>query len=346
MEFTDIFFVLFVLIALIYLIKLTLLAVAIMYAIIKKRMYAIVRKLKWIKTKNYYSWAYSNRGDLYFAKEDYNKIIEDFNQVIQLNPKDAEAYYNRGVAHYKNNVYYKKDEYDEAIADFSQAIKLKQDYANAYYNRGKSYYHKGDYNKAIADFTQAICLNPNDEKSKQFLEEAQRAKDNKLSRFKKICSKLIQKFINFCILKSLAMESKNTIIKVDSNDASGYYKRGNTYLTKGDYDKAIADFNQAINIDPNYAWAYVKRGNAYLTKGDYDKAIEDYNQAINIDPNYAWAYSRRGYTYTKKNDYDKAIEDYDFAIYLSICSECVDEYAEECAKERLEKVQRTKMAKQ
>ena len=46
------------------------------------------------------------------------EAIADFDKAIELNPKDARAYYNRGVV---------KDElkqYKEAIADYDKAIEL------------------------------------------------------------------------------------------------------------------------------------------------------------------------------------------------------------------------------
>ena len=50
--------------------------------------------------------------------------------------------------------------------------------------------------------------------------------------------------------------------------------------------------NQAIN--------YLNRGWAYSGKGDYDRAIADYNQAMGLHPNYALAYNNRGLAYYHK----------------------------------------------
>ncbi|MBL1210542.1 MAG: tetratricopeptide repeat protein [Geminocystis sp. GBBB08] len=35
-------------------------------------------------------------------------------------------------------------------------------------------------------------------------------------------------------------------------DANTYFNRGNYYLNRKEYEKAIADFNKAIELDPNY----------------------------------------------------------------------------------------------
>jgi len=45
------------------------------------------------------------------------------------------------------------------------------------------------------------------------------------------------------------------------------------------FDKAIADFNEAIRLDPKDPQAYQNRGIAYEKKGEKAKAEEDFAQA-------------------------------------------------------------------
>src|SRR5208337_651232 len=93
-----------------------------------------------------------------------------------------------------------------------------------------------------------------------------------------------------------------------------YYNRGNAWTYKKEYDKAIADFNEAIRIDPKYACAYHNRGNAWGNKKDYEKAIADYSEAMRIDPKCAYAYNGRGNAWRANKDYDKALSDYNEGI--------------------------------
>jgi tetratricopeptide (TPR) repeat protein len=64
--------------------------------------------------------------------------------------------------------------------------------------------------------------------------------------------------------------------------AATYNNRGNVYAMQGDYDRAIADYDEAIRLDPALASAWHNRGNAYARKGDADRAIADYNEAIRL----------------------------------------------------------------
>ncbi len=55
-----------------------------------------------------------------------------------------------------------KREFDKALSDYNEAIKIDPRYAQAYYNRGLVQMEKKDYDKAIADFSEAIRLDPRD----------------------------------------------------------------------------------------------------------------------------------------------------------------------------------------
>ena len=60
----------------------------------------------------------------------YLAAISDYDKAIQLEPDDAEAYYNRG--HCEGRV----GTILAAISDYDKAIQLEPDLAEAYNNRG------------------------------------------------------------------------------------------------------------------------------------------------------------------------------------------------------------------
>jgi tetratricopeptide (TPR) repeat protein len=99
-------------------------------------------------------------------------------------------------------------------------------------------------------------------------------------------------------------------------EARAYSNRGLGYHRKGDYDRAVADFDQAISLDPKAGEAYHRRGDTRFNKGEYDRAIADYDQAIALDPNED-VIAYRGLVYLAKGDYDRAIADFDQATALN-----------------------------
>lgn len=92
------------------------------------------------------------------------------------------------------------------------------------------------------------------------------------------------------------------------------YNRGNAYVTKGSYDLAIADFDEALKLDPKNASTLNNRGNARNDKGDAEAAMADFDAAIKTNARYAAAYFNRGNALAAKGETARALKDYDFAI--------------------------------
>ena len=95
-----------------------------------------------------------------------------------------------------------------------------------------------------------------------------------------------------------------------------YNNRADAYVSEGQYDVAIQDYNQSIKLNPTYAKPFNNRGVAYEKQGNYDRALDDLNAAIKLDPNYADAFVNRAETYQKKGDYADAVKDFDEALRL------------------------------
>ena len=89
--------------------------------------------------------------------------VTAYSKAIKINPKDKNAYGERGVA------YFRLGKYKLAIADFDKAVQLNPKNALAYYDRAISYNSLGDYNKAIGDLKVAAKLG--DKISQDFLKK-------------------------------------------------------------------------------------------------------------------------------------------------------------------------------
>ncbi|NJR65726.1 MAG: tetratricopeptide repeat protein [Leptolyngbyaceae cyanobacterium CRU_2_3] len=80
------------------------------------------------------------------------QAIADLNRAIQIDPNNADAYYNRGKARTEQR------DAAGAIADYTESIRLDPTLAGAYGNRGLLYAETGKPADAIADLQQAAQL--------------------------------------------------------------------------------------------------------------------------------------------------------------------------------------------
>ena len=66
--------------------------------------------------------------------------------------------------------------------------------------------------------------------------------------------------------------------------AVAYNNRGYVFIERGNFDRAIRDFDEAIRLNPTYALAYQHRSIARERKGDFRGAFRDVVGVIIIDP--------------------------------------------------------------
>ena len=87
--------------------------------------------------------AYNNRGLVYQDLGNYDLSINDFKKIIVIDPQAEFAYANRG------NSYRLMSKYDEALKDYNCAIKIDSIDSKLYANRGSIFDKLGKYKNAI-----------------------------------------------------------------------------------------------------------------------------------------------------------------------------------------------------
>ncbi|MEM8641445.1 MAG: tetratricopeptide repeat protein [Cyanobacteria bacterium P01_G01_bin.54] len=102
-----------------------------------------------------------------------------------------------------------------------------------------------------------------------------------------------------------------------SQSAEDFASQGDKKYEEGDYEGAIAEYNNALHLNPEFTQVYNNRGIAKSCLGDHKGAIDDYSQALRLDPSSANIYNNRGYLKYELGDKLGAINDYDKAILLS-----------------------------
>ena len=129
---------------------------------IERRIRALLKRPHFCKVKLDRAALHKSKFELTFmplepapqSKRDLDGAVADQTKAIQLNPDNAGAYYNRGVAKQT------KGDFEGAIADYTKAIQLNPDNREAYDQRGIAKKAKGDLEGAIADHIKAAQLKP------------------------------------------------------------------------------------------------------------------------------------------------------------------------------------------
>jgi len=113
-----------------------------------------------------------------------------------------------------------------------------------------------------------------------------------------------------------AMAAYQQAIALDPNYALPHNGLGLAYHAQGQYEEAMAAYQQAIALDLNDAYTHHGLGNVYVNQGQYEQAIAAYHQAIALDPNDAAPHNGLGIAYADQGQYEQAIAAYHQAIAL------------------------------
>ena len=94
-------------------------------------------------------------GNSLLAQKKYQDAINVFDKIIKSSPKNADAYYSRGVAYSNlgNTI--------EAISDYTRANFFNPQKVEALINRGSTFSGMQKYDDALNDFNSAIKIHYN-----------------------------------------------------------------------------------------------------------------------------------------------------------------------------------------
>jgi hypothetical protein len=96
--------------------------------------------------------SYYNKGEEYWAAENWVMAIGEYTKAIQVNPDLEDAYYYRAIS------YEMLDQYQNAFNDYNKAVLLDPDDAYNYNGRGNAYSNLGQTANANANKTRACSL--------------------------------------------------------------------------------------------------------------------------------------------------------------------------------------------
>jgi lipoprotein NlpI len=163
----------------------------------------------------------------------------------------------------------KRHDPDMAITLYSKAIEAgtlpSETEADVYNARGMARLQKQDWTAAVADFNEALKRNAGSAEAHFGLGVANSSLGNDDMALREFGSIIDQ-----------GREAADML-------ADAYAARGETYLTLGQYQRGIQDFDEALHRQPKDAGAHGGRGDAYSYLGQFDKAEADFAAAAAAD---------------------------------------------------------------
>ena len=115
--------------------------------------------------KNVLAVIHKHRGMAFFAMNNLEAALEDFQKSIEADPKAFRSYYYKGI------VYSILKKYKEAVECYSKSLEINEFQAHANFRRAMAYYELGEYEQAMNDLDVALKLGMKPEECKAFQEK-------------------------------------------------------------------------------------------------------------------------------------------------------------------------------
>lgn len=191
-----------------------------------------------------------------YINEDYDGSILTVNEIIRLDPQNAEAYFMLGMNFIALN------DNTRAINSFQTAVELDSKLTDAWIYLGELYEEKKDP-KALQYYESAVLSNPASMQAKH-------AKAYYLQNHKDIPG---------------ALELYRSIIVEDKSYSDAYLNSGILYLEMDSLNNAYEQFNLLVGINPTNYLGFYYRGIVNEKRGNKEAAIKDYTSSLNLNNN-------------------------------------------------------------
>lgn len=196
-----------------------------------------------------------NEGILLSENKQYEMAISKFDKVLEINPKNVNAYIERSIA--KQNL----GDILGSIFDISQAI----EYSSAkkyllFYRRGALYLSLNKQYEALEDFNSSIKCNSNFEEGYIGVKEIYYNQGN----------------------ISGMIEILNKLVLINPDNFSYYFDLGVAYGFQNNFSHVIMCMNKVLEKSPNDSEALYNRGAARMNLGMNSLGITDIKRSSDL----------------------------------------------------------------
>lgn len=246
-------------------------------------------------------------ADALAGRQDCDGAVAEYSRVVDVDRNNVRARLGRGKCHLVNA------NYAAAIEDLTTVTSNDRQNSDAFFFLAAAKDFVGDVPGAAESYESALRLRPDLDKQPTF-----------------ICLYIDRRPMSADQARSAAgpiINACNQSLRESTGQLSNLlmYKRGIANRMKGEYDKAINDFESIRRSNPRFAAintqlqiAFNSRGLEAFNKKEFKKAFDDVSAAIQVDPQSPTPYINRCaiYLYAWKQ-YDEAIADCSSAIRLA-----------------------------
>lgn len=240
--------------------------------------------------------------------------LDDYNSAIANGYKTYKVYTGRAMI--KRN----KGMLAEAEADYQTAYGLNPEAPNAVLGYASILEQNGKTDEAVRILQNYLDAFEQRNEGKQPIKtEVKAITQGKIIRDEKTDYGRKQTIISGKTVKTDGNAQELSISEIEDigNTAGAYANLAGIQIRNKQFDAAFANIQKAIAINNSDGYPLGIRGQIYLQKGEYKKALDDFNKSIEFMPQVPFYYMDRGITHLFLGNIEKAQADFDKFIEMN-----------------------------
>jgi len=215
--------------------------------------------------------------------EDADEKLSAYERAIQLNPKNMDAWRDRGV------LLLRQQKFEEALTSFQKLLEESPDDLAAHQRVVVILAQLGKFDEAFKILDKAIEANPESTAPYHMRAGLHVTRGD----------------------NQAAIEDLNSALKVDPKDTLALIQRSQIHQETGDKEAARKDIEEAIRINPDAPEAILQRGLVAATEGNLRDSIRDVKTYLQVRPQNPIVWLQLARLYVMNDQPRRAIHVYD-----------------------------------
>jgi|GEM_PF-5588883 len=198
----------------------------------------------------------NNLGIIYVIKENYEKAIEFFSNVIRNHPRSIDAYFNLGKA------FMLKEDYLGAIRVYEQANKLSPKDSSILKSLAYSYKLTGDFENSLVNYRQVLNFIGDD-------------------------TEVLYQIAEIYYLMSKYERAVEYSLKILNREPDNWKAKGllaECYFYLKNYKECLNISKQLVEENPDRLELREKLAEYYLGMGEFEKALLQFESILTVEP--------------------------------------------------------------
>ena len=261
-----------------------------------------------------------SRALIYAGQNKIELALQDCDEVIELEPESGAGHGTKG------RVLQMHGEMDEAIRSCSRAIELGLESPMVLIARGFSYAATNQIELAMADCNEALALDPDNPLACHLLgmlsiergelDTAMKA----LTKARDIAPEWPEPREQLALLHRInedpeaAVDEQSILVNQNPANPAHYVNRAFAYTQTGEFNHALADYEQALRLDPENEQILFLRGCFYLDLQNHESALQDFDRVLELDEDHDDARLRRASVLMHLKRHSDALGDFEKLI--------------------------------